>query len=200
MTALRILVKVGDKVVPVEFHWDLIYPNSGIRGCSFSTDDAELQKALESHEFFGRQLQPSFWTDDKEEVAPVEKKETVKVDETPAPTVEETPLEKTGEPTTEQIPAPAEETPAEEVTPENEEVTVEPTPETVETTMEETPAEETAVEKETKADNEFPEVTKMAEVRTILKEKYGKTAAEVKSNAQVLALINELGLVFPNLK
>ena len=50
------------------------------------------------------------------------------------------------------------------------------------------------------SENVYPEVTKMAEVRTILKEKYGKTAAEIKSNAQVKALIDELGLVFPNLK
>lgn len=46
----------------------------------------------------------------------------------------------------------------------------------------------------------YPDVTKFSEVRAILKEQYGKTAAEIKSNAQVLALINELGLVFPNLK
>lgn len=183
MTALRILVKVGDKVVPVEFSWDLIYPNSGIRGCSFSTEDAELQKAMESHEFFGRTLQPSFWTDDKEEVAPVEEKEPVKVDETPAPVVDETPAEETTHDDAE--------TPAGEPAPE--EATVEETP------TEETPAEETA-EPLNEARKEFPEVTKMAEVRTILKDVYGKTAAEVKSNAQVLALINELGLTFPNLK
>lgn len=68
MTSFRILVNVGDEIVPVAFGWDLIYPNSSIRGCSFTTDDIELQKALESHEYFNRKLQPSFWTDDKEEV------------------------------------------------------------------------------------------------------------------------------------
>ena len=68
MTSFRILVNVGDEIVPVAFGWDLIYPNSSIRGCSFTTDDVELQKALESHEYFNRKLQPSFWTDDVEEV------------------------------------------------------------------------------------------------------------------------------------
>jgi hypothetical protein len=68
MTSFRILVNVGDEIVPVAFGWDLIYPNSSIRGCSFATDDVELQKALESHEYFNRKLQPNFWTDDVEEV------------------------------------------------------------------------------------------------------------------------------------
>lgn len=68
MTSLRILVNVGDEIVPVAFGWDLIYPNSSIRGCSFTTDDVELQKALESHEYFNRKLQPNFWTDDVEDV------------------------------------------------------------------------------------------------------------------------------------
>lgn len=72
MTSLRILVKVGEEIIPVAFGWDLIYPNSSVRGCSFTTDDVELQKALESHECFNRKLQPNFWTDDVEKkVAPV---------------------------------------------------------------------------------------------------------------------------------
>lgn len=75
MTSFRILVNVGDEIVPVAFGWDLIYPNSSIRGCSFTTDDVELQKALESHEYFNRKLQPSFWTDDVEEVIADEKEE-----------------------------------------------------------------------------------------------------------------------------
>ncbi len=152
MTALRILVKVRGAIVPIEFHWDLIYPNSGIRGCSFSTDDVELQKAIEAHEFFGRALQPSIWTDDKEPV-PAKKHEEPKKEE---PKKEETP---------------ADETPA-----------------------------DGAPLNGANAKPTYPDVTKLAEVRAILKEEYGKTAAEVKSNAQVLALINELGLVFPNLK
>jgi hypothetical protein len=67
MTSLRILVKVGKEIIPVAFGWDLIYPNSSVRGCSFTTDDVELQKALEAHECFNRKLQPNFWTDDVEE-------------------------------------------------------------------------------------------------------------------------------------
>lgn len=179
MTALRILVKVRGAIVPIEFHWDLIYPNSGIRGCSFSTDDVELQKAIEAHEFFGRALQPSIWTDDKEPV-PAKKHEEPKKEETPA---EETPVEKTEK---------TEEKKDEAETP-TEEVPVEETP------VDETPADGAPLNG-ANAKPTYPDVTKLAEVRAILKEEYGKTAADVKSNAQVLALINELGLVFPNLK
>lgn len=60
-------MKVGEEIIPVAFGWDLIYPNSSVRGCSFTTDDVELQKALEAHECFNRKLQPNFWTDDVEE-------------------------------------------------------------------------------------------------------------------------------------
>lgn len=65
-------MKVGEEVIPVAFGWDLIYPNSSVRGCSFTTSDVELQKALETHEYFNRKLQPSFWTDDVEEVKETE--------------------------------------------------------------------------------------------------------------------------------
>lgn len=71
---MRILAKVADKIVPVEFSWDIINPRSGLRGCSFTTDDVELQKALESHEYFNRKMHPSFWTDDVEDVKPVKEK------------------------------------------------------------------------------------------------------------------------------
>lgn len=68
MSSLRILVSIGGTMTPIEFGWDIINTESGMRGCSFTTDDVELQKALESHECFNRKLQPSFWTDDVEEV------------------------------------------------------------------------------------------------------------------------------------
>ena len=176
MTALRILVKVRGAIVPIEFHWDLIYPNSGIRGCSFSTDDVELQKAIEAHEFFGRALQPSIWTDDKEPV-PAKKHEKPKKEETPA---DETPADET------EVKKEEDETPTDEIP-------------TDEIPADETPADGAPLNG-ANAKPTYPDVTKLAEVRAILKEEYGKTAAEVKSNAQVLALINELGLVFPNLK
>ena len=86
MRSMSVLVKVGDEILPVEFKWDLIYSNCGIRGCSFTTDDVELQKALEAHEYFNRKLEPNFWTDDVEE-----KKETPKA----TPTKEEA-MEKKG--------------------------------------------------------------------------------------------------------
>lgn len=78
MRSMSVLAKVGDDIVNVEFGWDLIYPNSGIRGCSFSTDDTKLQKALEAHEYFNRKLEPSFWTDDVEEkVTPIKEEEAM---------------------------------------------------------------------------------------------------------------------------
>ena len=63
---MRILVNLKNKIVPVDFKWDFVYPDCPIRGCSFTTDDVEMQKALEAHEYFNRKLEPSFWTDDKE--------------------------------------------------------------------------------------------------------------------------------------
>ena len=156
MTALRILVKVGNNIVPVEFGWDLIYPNSGIRGCSFSTEDVELQKALESHEYFKRELQPSFWTDDKEEeVAPIPEEEVVNMEN--------------------------------DTTSNSEEVEVENDAPTQEDVVIETVT-------------EFPDVTTMKEARRVLKEVFGKSSNETKTNAQVLALANELNIKFPNLK
>lgn len=156
MTALRILVKVGDNIIPVEFSWDLIYANSGVRGCSFSTDNVELQKALESHEYFNRQLQPSFWTDDKEEeVAPIPEEEVVNMEN--------------------------------ETTSNTEEVKVE----------NDAPTQEDVV---IKTVTEFPDVTTMKEARRVLKEVFGKSSNETKTNAQVLALANELNIKFPNLK
>ena len=125
-----------------------------------------MQKAIEAHEFFGRELQPSIWTDDKEPV-PAKKHEEPKKEE---PKKEETP---------------ADETPADKTEVKKEE--------------DEAP-EDGAPLNGANAKPTYPDVTKLAEVRAILKEEYGKTAADVKSNAQVLALINELGLVFPNLK
>lgn len=156
MTALRILVKVGDNIIPVEFSWDLIYANSGVRGCSFSTDNVELQKALESHEYFNRQLQPSFWTDDKEEeVAPIPEEEVVNMEN--------------------------------DTTSNSEEVEVENDAPTQEDVVIETVT-------------EFPDVTTMKEARRVLKEVFGKSSSETKTNAQVLALANELNIKFPNLK
>lgn len=156
MTALRILVKVGDNIIPVEFSWDLIYANSGVRGCSFSTDNVELQKALESHEYFNRQLQPSFWTDDKEEeVAPIPEEEVVNMEN--------------------------------ETTSNTEEVKVENDAPTQEDVVIETVT-------------EFPDVTTMKDARRVLKEVFGKSSNETKTNAQVLALANELNIKFPNLK
>lgn len=125
-----------------------------LTGGKFTTDDVELQKAIESHPRFNSGFNDQIWTDDKEvEEQPAEQAETHVPEDTTAPEAEE-----------------------------------------------EKPAEEAHEEAQTANGRVYPDVTKLAEVREILKNEYGKTHQEVKSNAQVLALINELGLVFPNLQ
>ena len=125
-----------------------------LTGGKFTTDDVELQKAIESHPRFNSGFNDQIWTDDKEvEEQPAEQAETHVPEDTTAPEAEE-----------------------------------------------EKPAEEAHEEVQTAGGRVYPDVTKLAEVREILKNEYGKTHQEVKSNAQVLALINELGLVFPNLQ
>lgn len=125
-----------------------------LTGGKFTTDDVELQKAIESHPRFNSGFNDQIWTDDKEvEEQPAEQAETHVPEDTTAPEAEK-----------------------------------------------EKPAEEAHEEAQTANGRVYPDVTKLAEVREILKNEYGKTHQEVKSNAQVLALINELGLVFPNLQ
>lgn len=64
---LRIVVRVNNKPVSIEFNKSNL--GQGLIGSSFTTDNADIQKALESHEYFRRKSAPSFWTDDvKQEV------------------------------------------------------------------------------------------------------------------------------------
>lgn len=140
-----------------------------LTGGKFTTDDVELQKAIESHPRFNSGFNDQIWTDDKEveeQPAEAQKNDAEKVEEQPAEQAETHVPEDTTAPEAE----------------------------------EEKPAEEAHEEVQTAGGRVYPDVTKLAEVREILKNEYGKTHQEVKSNAQVLALINELGLVFPNLQ
>lgn len=57
-------VKIGDKLTNVEFEKSFIGLGSVI-GCSFSTEDKEMQKAIEANSGFGS----VFWTNDVEEPA-----------------------------------------------------------------------------------------------------------------------------------
>ena len=167
-------------VRPVHFRNGFIGRGT-LRGGVFTTEDEELQKGIESHKRFQTGFSDEIWTDDKEPVPAKKNVEPVKEE----PKKEEPSVDKA---------ATTGETTGEEKVAEKEVETEETKKATEETPIDEAPA-NTDNDKPT-----FPEVTKMAEVRAILKEQYGKTAAEVKTNAQVLALINELGLVFPNLK
>jgi hypothetical protein len=69
-TGYRIIAYTPKGSVPVSFKRGYI-GISTIMGCTYETDDVELQKAIEEHPEFGS----VFWTDDKEEV--VEVKEEV---------------------------------------------------------------------------------------------------------------------------
>lgn len=162
-----------------------------LTGGKFTTDDVELQRAIESHPRFNSGFNDQIWTDDKEvEAAPVEaqKAPAEKVEEKPAEQAEaHVPEDPTAPEAEEEKPAEQAETHASEDT-------------TALEVEEEKPAEEAHEEAQTANGRVYPDVTKLAEVREILKNEYGKTHQEVKSNAQVLALINELGLVFPNLQ
>lgn len=74
LKALRILVDVNGVITPVEFIKDIVLPKCGYWGCSFKTDNADMQAALEKHEWFGRIAEPNFWTDDVVTEAPKAKK------------------------------------------------------------------------------------------------------------------------------
>ena len=68
-TGYRIIAYTPNGSVPVSFKRGYI-GISTIIGCTYTTEDKELQKAIEAHPEFGS----VFWTDDKEEVV-VEAKE-----------------------------------------------------------------------------------------------------------------------------
>lgn len=73
---LRIVVRVNNKITDIEFSKANL--GHGLIGSAYVTDNADIQKALENHEYFGRKIAPAFWTDDIEkEVA----KENVPVQE-----------------------------------------------------------------------------------------------------------------------
>lgn len=65
LSGLSIYVDINGSMVYVGFKKGFVF--SSMRGCTFTTDDKDMQKAIESHKDFNR----LFWTDDKEQ-APVE--------------------------------------------------------------------------------------------------------------------------------
>lgn len=65
-TGLSVVIKRGEQSEVVEFKPAWI--DYGRRGTVYATEDEQMQKALEAHEYFGRLLRPRFWTDDNKKV------------------------------------------------------------------------------------------------------------------------------------
>lgn len=68
----NILVAVNGTVKSIEFTPDVIF-DWGLRGCSYITEDKDIQAAIERHPFFSDKAPQldRIWTDDKEpEVKP----------------------------------------------------------------------------------------------------------------------------------
>jgi hypothetical protein len=70
LRAYNIYVELNGSMVDVEFRKAFVI--NSLVGCAFSTENKDLQNAIESHHEYGLK----FWTDDKEEVVDV--KEEVK--------------------------------------------------------------------------------------------------------------------------
>lgn len=64
---LGILVPYKGSYVHVNFE-RAVLSATGIRGCKYTTDDVELQKAIEAHKDFGTERKDGIWTDDIEPV------------------------------------------------------------------------------------------------------------------------------------
>lgn len=63
----NILVTVNGTVKSIEFTPDVIF-DWGLRGCSYITEDKDIQQAIERHPFFSDKVPQldRIWTDDKE--------------------------------------------------------------------------------------------------------------------------------------
>lgn len=74
----NILVTVNGAVRSIEFTPDVIF-DWGLRGCSYITEDKDIQTAIENHPFFSENasLYDRIWTDDKEPEVKKEKEEVV---------------------------------------------------------------------------------------------------------------------------
>lgn len=73
----NILVTVNGNVKSIEFTPDVIY-DWGLRGCSYITEDKDIQSAIERHPFFSANASQldRIWTDDKEPAATEEHPKT----------------------------------------------------------------------------------------------------------------------------
>lgn len=60
------LVNYNGEIIRVEMNPDVI-SKYGLRGCSFTTEDVELQKAIEAHPGFNNGREDGFWTEDVED-------------------------------------------------------------------------------------------------------------------------------------
>lgn len=72
LSATSLLVSVNKQVLRLEFEPDVVN-EFGLRGCSYTTDNKDIQRAIEFSKRFKSVLKDAIWTDDvekKEEVAP----------------------------------------------------------------------------------------------------------------------------------
>lgn len=66
LSASSLLVNVKGKVLRLEFEADVVSVY-GLRGCSYTTDNIELQHAIERSKRFCSKQRDEIWTDDIEE-------------------------------------------------------------------------------------------------------------------------------------
>lgn len=116
---MRLVLEVRGERVGIEFGWDIV-SQGGAMGCSYSTDDAAVQEAIERNELFGSRI----WCEDNAQCG-----------------MHNAQCNDAGR--------------------------VVPTP-----------------------------IENIAEARKVLRERYGKSAEEMKTKVQVLTLLNELGVKY----
>lgn len=77
LSASSLLVNVKGKVIRLEFEPDVVN-EFGLRGCSYATDNVDIQKEVEHNKRFNSACKDTIWTDDIEVVEnPVETKEVI---------------------------------------------------------------------------------------------------------------------------
>ena len=80
LSATSLLVSVKGKVLRLEFEPDVVN-EFGLRGCSYTTDNKDIQRSIEFSKRFKSVLKDAIWTDDvepKEEIAPKKEAEAPK--------------------------------------------------------------------------------------------------------------------------
>lgn len=77
LSASSLLVNCNGKVMRLEFEPDVV-SKYGMRGCSYSTDNKAIQRAIERSKRFNSHQKDEVWTDDVEPVVqPVQEEKKV---------------------------------------------------------------------------------------------------------------------------